>query len=306
MNSQRSNCQYLYPRPDYLSDPADPTGPTAFARFLTFSGYANLGCRLLAHALPDDPQHPRRNKRRQGHILDVLQQSNRYRLLPLATPADLQDGDFFISAFDVYIDRTGRELQQFAALLENSGHNHLAALVRWQRPQPIERDLYPPDYMWRHLFRAPDTAGKYPMLKPDSMTIYPNDFDPEIRSDTFLALAYILARGDLEELAASLIHIAHVEDRQARDLEAYLTPLPEITESIQTAPPYFITPPFAVRPTDLFLSALDLYIDQDGETLDRLACYLQSIGLGALADRIRTEAPDPHTPRHHMPPTQTA
>jgi len=306
MNPEGSNCQYLYLRPDYLNDPADPAGPIAFARLLIFSGYPHLGCRLLAYALPDDPQHPCRKKRRQGHILDVLQQPNRYRLLSLATPSDIQDGDFFISAFDVYIDRTGRQLRRLATFLDDTGHNHLAALVRQQRPQPIERDLYPPDYMWRDLFRAPQTGRKYPMLNPDAMTIHPNDFDPQIRNHTFLTLAYILARGDLEELAASLIHIAHAEDRQARDLETYLTLLPEITETIQTAPPYFITPPFAVRPTDLFLSAFDLYIDQSGETLHRLADYLESIGLGALADRIRTESPDPHTPRHHIPPTQTA
>jgi hypothetical protein len=306
MNPEGSNCQYLYLRPDYLNDPADPAGPIAFARFLIFSGYPHLGFRLLAYILPDDPQHPCRKKRRHGHILDVLRQSNRYRLVSVATPWDLQDGDFFISAFDLQIDRTGRELQRIAAFLEDTGHNHIAALVRRQRPQPMERDLYPPDYMWRDLFRGPDTGRKYPMLKPDAITIHPNDFDHEVRSDTFLALAYILAPGNLEELAASFLHIAHAEDRQARDLEAYLTPLPQITQSIQTAPPYFITQPFAVRPADLFLTAFDLYTDQNGETLDRLAGYLESIGLGALADRIRTESPDPHTRRHYLPSTQTA
>jgi len=306
MNPEGSNCQYLYLRPHYLSDPADPTGPTAFARFLIFSGYANLGFRLLAYALPDDPQHPRRKKRRHRHILDVLQQSNRYRLLSFATPSDLQDGDFFISAFDLQIDRTGRQLQRIAAFLDDADHGHLAALVRRQRPRPVERDLYPPDYMWRDLVPAPHTGRKYPMLKPDSMTIHPNDFDPEIRSDTFLALAYILARGDLEELAASLIDIAHVEDRQARDLEAYLTLLPEIAESIQTAPPYFLTHPFAVRPTDLFLSAFDLYTDQTGETLDRLADYLESHGLLALADIVRAEPPPADTSYHHLTLVQTA
>ena len=66
MNPEGSNCQYLYLRPDYLNDPADPAGPIAFARFLAFSGYPNLGFALLTHILPDDPQHPCRKKTSSG------------------------------------------------------------------------------------------------------------------------------------------------------------------------------------------------------------------------------------------------
>jgi len=145
MNPEGSGCQDPVLHPADLKDPADLTAPIALARFLTFSGYLNLGLILLAHIFPDDPKYPSRKLYRWSHICDAHQQAHNHRLVALDAPLHLAAGEVFISAYDLHTDPTGFQLQRIAALLENSGHSHLADLVRRRRPQPLPRQVINPD-----------------------------------------------------------------------------------------------------------------------------------------------------------------
>ena len=145
MNAHSTDSQYLFLHANQLRDPADLTAPIALARFLTFSGYLNLGLILLRHMLPDDPQYPSLKQYRWRHICDAHQQAHNHRLVALDAPLHLAAGEVFISAYDLQTDRTGFQLQRIAALLENSGHSHLADLVRRRRPEPLPRQVINPD-----------------------------------------------------------------------------------------------------------------------------------------------------------------
>ena len=306
MNAHSTDCQYLFLHPDALRDPANFAGPIALARFLAFSGYLSLGLALLIHILPDEPQHPDRKKCRERHMVEADQQAHRQWLLSLHTPTALQDGDFFMSAYDLHLDRTGRELQRIAALLEETGHDHLAALVRRQPPQPLERDVYPPDSAWSALLRGPDTGRKYPMSQPDCITIHPDDFRPETRLHTLLGLAHVFVRGDLQVLAAEFIFAAYPEGYQSPELKSYLELLPQVSARNQVDLPSFVTSPPAGDPAALFIAAFDLYTDNTGTYLSHLADYLESHGLLALADFVRAEPPRDDTSQHHLTLVQTA
>ena len=306
MNTHRTDCQYLILHPDDLRDPADLAAPIALARFLAFSGYLNVGLILLKHILPDDPQYPCHQECRHRHIVEAHQQANRQWLVSLDTPTDLQDGEFFMSAYDLYTDRTGRELQRIAALLEDTGHGHLAALVRGRSPQPLRREVYPPDSMWSDLLRGPDTGRRHPMSQPDCITIHPDDFKLETRRDTLLGLAHVFVRGGLQVLAAEFIFAAYPEDDQYRELKPYLTLLPQVTARNQIDPPSFVTSPPAGDPAALFIAAFDLYTDNTGTCLSHLANYLESHGLLALADIIRAEPTRDDTSQYSLTLVQTA